>query len=155
MTSSAAGIYGNFGQANYSMAKMGIYGLCRTLSAEGARDNIHTNTIAPIAASRLAAGTFPDEILDAIRPEYISPIAAYLCHDSCEENGSLFEVGAGWAGKLRWERSLGYGFPLASAFSPADVRDRWQEITDFSNSTHPENGEEAIGAFVKGQMDSA
>ncbi len=152
MTCSAAGIYGNFGQTNYSMAKLGTSGFCRSLSIEGRKRNIHVNTIAPIAASRLAAGTFPDEVLVAIKPEYISPFVAYLCHESCMETGSLFEVGAGWIGKLRWERSLGHGFPLGESFSPADVRDQWDKITDFDGATHPKTGEEAILEFIRIQM---
>jgi 3-hydroxyacyl-CoA dehydrogenase/3a,7a,12a-trihydroxy-5b-cholest-24-enoyl-CoA hydratase len=152
MTGSAAGIYGNFGQTNYSMAKLGLYGFCKSLAAEGRKRAIHVNTIAPIAASRLAAGIFPDEIMGAIKSEYISPLVAWLCHESCEETGSLFEVGAGWIGKLRWERSLGHGFPLGESFTAADVKEQWDKITDFGGATHPANGEEAISSFIKAQM---
>jgi 3-hydroxyacyl-CoA dehydrogenase/3a,7a,12a-trihydroxy-5b-cholest-24-enoyl-CoA hydratase len=153
MTGSAAGIYGNFGQANYSMAKSGLYGFCRSLAIEGRKRNIHANIIAPIADSRLAAGIFPEAILNAIKPEYISPFVAYLCHQSCKETGSLFEVGAGWIGKLRWERSLGHGFPLGESFTAADVKQQWEKIIDFEGATHPVNGEEAITSFIKTQMD--
>ena len=152
MTASAAGIYGNFGQTNYSMAKLGLVGFCKSLAIEGLRRNIHANTIAPIADSRLAAGIFPEAILNAIKPEYISPFVAYLCHESCEETGSLFEVGAGWIGKLRWERSLGHGFPLGESFTPADVKEQWDKIINFEGANHPANGEEAITSFVSAQM---
>ena len=155
MTASAAGIYGNFGQANYSAAKLGNYGFCRTLALEGFSRKVYVNTIAPVAVSRLAEGIFPEEILGAIKPEYISPLVAYLCHESCEETGGLFEVGAGWIGKLRWERSLGYGFPLGESFTPADVQAQWQHISDFTGATHPRNGDEAITQFVKTQMASS
>jgi 3-hydroxyacyl-CoA dehydrogenase/3a,7a,12a-trihydroxy-5b-cholest-24-enoyl-CoA hydratase len=152
MTASAAGIYGNFGQSNYSAAKLGSYGFCRSLALEGAKHDIHVNTIAPVAISRLAEGTFPEQILSAIKPEYISPLVVYLCHESCEETAGLFEVGAGWMGKLRWERSPGFGFRLGTSFSPADVRERWADITSFEEATHPESGAEAITAFVQAQM---
>jgi 3-hydroxyacyl-CoA dehydrogenase/3a,7a,12a-trihydroxy-5b-cholest-24-enoyl-CoA hydratase len=151
-TASGSGIYGNFGQANYSMAKLGTYGLCRTLSVEGASKNIFSNTIAPIAASRMGADVFPDEIWKAIKPEYVSPLVACLCHESSTENGSLFEVGAGWMGKLRWERSLGYGFPLGQDFTPADVMEHWSEITDFTGATHPDHAQRAAFEFVARQM---
>jgi len=152
MTASAAGIYGNFGQTNYSMAKLGLVGFCKSLAIEGRKRNIHTNTVAPIADSRLAAGIFPEAILNAIKPEYISPFVAYLCHESCEESGSLFEVGAGWIGKLRWERSLGHGFPLGESFTPADVGEQWDKLTNFEGASHPAHGEEAVTSFVKAQM---
>jgi 3-hydroxyacyl-CoA dehydrogenase/3a,7a,12a-trihydroxy-5b-cholest-24-enoyl-CoA hydratase len=152
MTASAAGIYGNFGQTNYSMAKLGLHGFCQSLAIEGRKYKIHANTIAPIAASRLADGIFPEEILPMLKTEYVSPLVAWLCHESCKETGSLFEVGAGWIGKLRWERSLGHGFPSGKPFTAADVRDQWDKITDFTDATHPANGEEAIMSFVKAQM---
>ena len=151
-TSSASGIYGNFGQANYSMAKLGSYGLCRTLAIEGLSNNIYVNTIAPIARSRMAASVMPEEIMDAIKPEYISPLVAWLCHESNTENGGLFEVGAGWVGKLRWERSQGYGFPLGQSFTPADVKAQWDKITDFSESSHPENVIQAFEGFIQKQV---
>ena len=106
-TSSAAGIYGNFGQANYSMAKLGIVGFASTLALEGRKRNVCVNTIAPIAGSRMTETVLPKELIDALRPEYVSPLVAYLCHESCEDTGGLFEVGGGFIGKLRWERTRG------------------------------------------------
>uniref|UniRef100_A0A5F9D553 Peroxisomal multifunctional enzyme type 2 n=1 Tax=Oryctolagus cuniculus TaxID=9986 RepID=A0A5F9D553_RABIT len=99
MTSSASGIYGNFGQANYSAAKLGTLGLANTLSIEGRKSNIHCNTIAPNAGSRMTQTVMPEDLVEALKPEYVAPLVLWLCHESCEENGSLFEVGAGWIGK--------------------------------------------------------
>ncbi|KAK3096921.1 hypothetical protein FSP39_004769 [Pinctada imbricata] len=116
MVSSAAGIYGNFGQANYSAAKLGIYGLANTLSIEGKKNNIHCNTIAPVAGSRMTETVMPPEVLSALKPEYVAPLVVYLCHESCEDTGGLFELGAGWIAKLR---------------------DNWDKVTDFTDSTQP------------------
>lgn len=101
-TSSAAGLYGNFGQANYSAAKLGIHGFTQTLAKEGEKKNIRVNTIAPLAASRMTESVMPKEVLDSLKTEYIIPVVAYLAHESCEETGSIFEVAAGYVAKLRW-----------------------------------------------------
>ncbi len=101
MTASGAGIYGNFGQANYSAAKLGLLGLSNTLSIEGSKYNIRCNTIAPVARSRLTQTVMPEEILDVLKPEYVAPLVLFLCHEATEETGGLFEVGGGWVGKGR------------------------------------------------------
>src|SRR5689334_13394196 len=85
MTSSAAGIYGNFGQANYCAAKLGLLGLANCLAEEGRAKNIHVNTIAPVAASRMLSTVMPPEVVEIMKPEYVSPLVAWLCHETCRE----------------------------------------------------------------------
>ncbi|MBX5482615.1 MAG: SDR family NAD(P)-dependent oxidoreductase [Myxococcaceae bacterium] len=136
-TASAAGIYGNFGQANYSMAKLGLVGFANTLAIEGAKKNIRVNTIAPIAGSRMTETVLPKELVDALKPEYVSPLVAWLVHESCEETGGLFEVGGGFMAKLRWERTKGRTWRLGAPITPEKVRADFAQITDFANATHP------------------
>ncbi|HRG99247.1 MAG TPA: SDR family NAD(P)-dependent oxidoreductase [Polyangiaceae bacterium] len=136
-TASAAGIYGNFGQANYSMAKLGIHGFAQTLALEGKKKNVLVNTIAPIAGSRMTETVLPKDLIDALKPEYVTPLVAYLCHESNEETGSLFEVGGGFMGKLRWERSEGKVFKLGRDITPDAVKKAFSDITSFEKSTHP------------------
>ncbi|MFO0601035.1 MAG: SDR family NAD(P)-dependent oxidoreductase [Myxococcaceae bacterium] len=143
-TASAAGIYGNFGQANYSTAKLGLVGFGYTLALEGEKKNIRVNTIAPVAASRLTETVMPKEMLENLKPEYVTPLVGWLTHDSCTETGGLFEVGAGFFGKLRWERTEGKIFKLGRDISPEAVRGAWDQITDFSKATHPKNINEAL-----------
>ncbi|MFC5472426.1 SDR family oxidoreductase [Paraherbaspirillum soli] len=143
MTTSAAGIYGNFGQANYSMAKMGMIGLASTLAIEGGAKNVLVNTIAPIAGSRLSGTVMPPQMAEALRPDYVTPLAAYLCHESCQENGGLFEVGAGFHAKLRWERTAGHHFG-SQPFGPEEVAEKWLEIGDFSQVSHPKSIAESV-----------
>ena len=107
MTASAAGIYGNYGQANYGSAKLALYGFGRSLAKEGAKKNIHCNIIAPLAGSRITETVMPPDLLAALKPEMVAPFVAYLCHSSCKETGSLFELGAGYCAKVRLERSPG------------------------------------------------
>jgi 3-hydroxyacyl-CoA dehydrogenase/3a,7a,12a-trihydroxy-5b-cholest-24-enoyl-CoA hydratase len=143
-TSSAAGIYGNFGQANYSAMKIGLIGLGQTLAAEGRKKNVRVNVIAPIAGSRMTETVLPKELLDALKPEYVSPLVAYLVHEGCEETGGVFEVGGGVMNKLRWERTVGKTFKLGRDITPDAVKAAWSQITDFEKSTHPANITESM-----------
>jgi 3-hydroxyacyl-CoA dehydrogenase/3a,7a,12a-trihydroxy-5b-cholest-24-enoyl-CoA hydratase len=137
MTASAAGIYGNFGQANYAMAKLGLVGFSNTLALEGRKKNVFVNTIAPIAGSRLTETVMPKELTDALKPEYVSPLVAWLCHEDCDETGGLFEVGGGFMGKLRWERSAGQLWKLGRAITPEQVKKQWSVVTSFEKTEHP------------------
>jgi (3R)-3-hydroxyacyl-CoA dehydrogenase / 3a,7a,12a-trihydroxy-5b-cholest-24-enoyl-CoA hydratase / enoyl-CoA hydratase 2 len=136
-TSSAAGIYGNFGQANYAMAKLGIHGFTQTLAAEGRKRNIIVNTIAPIAGSRMTETVLPPELLAALKPEYVSALVAKLAHETTEETGGLYEVGGGFYAKLRWERAAGKTFRLGRNITPEDVDASWKTITSFEKTEHP------------------
>ncbi|KAM3867409.1 peroxisomal multifunctional enzyme type 2 [Diretmus argenteus] len=150
MTSSAAGIYGNFGQANYSAAKLGLLGLANTLAIEGQKYNIHCNTIAPTAGSRLTQTVMPPDLLESLKAEYVAPLVLWLCHEQCQENGGLFEVGAGWIGKLRWERSQGRIVRHKNkSMSPEAVRDLWDNICDFTDATKPANIQESLQTLVE------
>jgi len=148
MTTSAAGIYGNFGQANYSAAKLALVGLSNTLAQEGRSKNVHVNTIAPIAGSRLTETVLPPELIAALKPEYVSPLVGWLCHEDCKETGGLFEVGAGWIGKLRWERSKGHSFKLGRGFGPDEVAKQWSSVTDFTGSEHPASVNESMAPLL-------
>ncbi|WOE43150.1 peroxisomal multifunctional enzyme type 2 [Acinetobacter chinensis] len=150
MTTSAAGIYGNFGQANYCAAKLGILGLANCLAEEGRSKNIFVNTIAPLAASRLTETVMPPDLLALLKPEAVSPLVAWLAHEDCKENKGLFEVGAGFVAKLRWERTEGYMFPNTRPFNVDDVARHWDKITDFTESSHPTSTTESFTPILEG-----
>ncbi|XP_067952015.1 peroxisomal multifunctional enzyme type 2-like [Watersipora subatra] len=140
MVSSSSGIYGNFGQANYAAAKLGLLGLSNTLAKEGVKYNIRCNAIAPTAGSRMLATVMPQEMIDALKPEFVAPLVLYLCHESSEETGGLFEAAAGWIGKNRWQNAQGAFIAEHNKSSgkwemtPEMVRDKWSAITDFSTN---------------------
>jgi NAD(P)-dependent dehydrogenase (short-subunit alcohol dehydrogenase family) len=136
-TSSAAGIYGNFGQANYASAKLGLVGLTRTLAVEGAAKGIMVNAVAPVAGSRLLETISSPEMVAALSPDYVVPLVVRLCADCNAETGSLFEVGAGWMAKLRWERARGMAFDRNGGITAEMVDQAWDRITDFSDAEHP------------------
>lgn len=143
-TASAAGIYGNFGQANYSFAKRGLIGLTNTLAIEGGRKGIRANVIAPVAGSRLTETILPQEVTEALKPEFVTPLVIKLCSEQCEENGSLFEVGAGWVSKLRWERSQGVSFDPGSELTAEAIDDAWEQIGDFTDAEHPASAQDTF-----------
>ena len=148
MTSSAAGLYGNFGQANYSAAKLGLLGLAQTLAVEGQKRNVLANAIAPLAGSRMTETILPPELVAALRPEYVAPLVAYLCHESSLETGHTFEVGAGWVARVRWQRGRGAFFPLGDALTPEDIAARWAEIDNFDEPTYPETPTDSFAPVV-------
>lgn len=143
-TASTSGVYGNFGQSNYGMAKLGLYGLTRTLALEGRKNNILVNAIAPTGGTRMTEGLIPPQVFEQLKPELVSPLVVYLASEQCQETSGLFEVGGGWMGKVRWERSLGVGFDPHGGFDAEDVAANWQRICDFENAAHPADNLEAL-----------
>eukprot|EP01116_Phalansterium_solitarium_P021605 TRINITY_DN678_c0_g1_i1.p1 TRINITY_DN678_c0_g1~~TRINITY_DN678_c0_g1_i1.p1 ORF type:complete len:612 (-),score=249.57 TRINITY_DN678_c0_g1_i1:177-2012(-) len=147
MTASAAGLYGNFGQANYSAAKLALAAFSNTLSLEGAKRNIHCNTIAPVAGSRMTATIMPPDVLEALKPQYVAPLVGYLCHETCDVSGGIFEVGAGWVSQLRWERTRGHFFPT-ERLTPDLIAKDWKLVTDWTDSTRPTSASESISVIM-------
>ncbi|KAK9321626.1 hypothetical protein V1517DRAFT_325953 [Lipomyces orientalis] len=133
-TASAAGLYGSFGQANYSAAKLGLVGFTETLAKEGAKYGVFANVIAPMAASRMTQTVLPEDLLSMLKPEWVVPLVAYLTHKDTEDTGGIYEAGAGFVSKLRWERAHGALFKTDESFTPASILARWNEIMDFESN---------------------
>lgn len=151
MTASNSGLYGNFGQANYSAAKMGLIGLAKTVAIEGFKNNVFCNIIVPTAASRLTEDILPPDIFEALKPEYIAPVVAYLCHDLCNENGSIIEAAAGWAGKCTIFRANGSLLRSSATdnVTVEKVHENWLKITDLTSSSSLGSIQEATGALIQ------
>jgi NAD(P)-dependent dehydrogenase (short-subunit alcohol dehydrogenase family) len=113
-TTSAAGLFGNFGQTNYSAAKMGLVGLMNTLKLEGEKYGVKVNTVAPLATTRLTEDVFPPEVQEQLKPEFVVPLVLYLCSDKCTDSGLI--LNAGGAGCTAARRSSP---PPASAWATA------------------------------------
>lgn len=150
-TSSNSGIYGNFGQANYSAAKLGAVGLSNTVAIEGSKYNIHCNTIVPTAASRMTKDILPEDFYNELKPALIAPVVVYLCHENTEDNGNIIESACGWATKVHFVRGKGslIRTSITEGVTPEFVRDRWDAVTDMSKATHLNNIGEASASFME------
>lgn len=138
-TASPAGLYGNFGQTNYSAAKLGLVGFAETLAKEGERYNIKANTIAPLARSRMTESVLPPPVLEKLNPSKVAPLVLYLSSEANDKvNGEIFEVAAGFFAQIRWERSGGVLFKPDDSFTAESVSKKFEEIRNFDNAGKPE-----------------
>ncbi|HZQ33521.1 MAG TPA: SDR family oxidoreductase [Mycobacterium sp.] len=130
VATSTSGLFGNFGQANYSAAKLGLVGLINTLAQEGGKYNIKTNALAPIAATRMTQDILPPEVFEKLTPEYVAPIVAYLCSEEVPDTASIFIVGGGKVQRAALFQNEGVTFDHVPTVD--EVAGKWNEIDDLS-----------------------
>ena len=132
VATSTSGLFGNFGQANYGAAKLGLVGLINTLALEGAKYNIHANALAPIAATRMTQDILPPEVFEKLTPEFVAPVVAYLCTEESADTGSIFIVGGGKVQRTALFQNEGVTFENPPSVD--DVAAQWSTITDLSGA---------------------
>jgi len=144
-TSSAAGIFGNFGQTNYGAAKMGLVGFTRVLAVEGAKFNIKANAIAPLALTRMTE-TLMGNLADKLGPEEVTPIVAMLAQEDCPMSCNIFRVGGGRVANVFIGETQGYTKP---GHTLEDLRDNWDAIMSQDGYFVPGNLADETGVFFE------
>jgi NAD(P)-dependent dehydrogenase (short-subunit alcohol dehydrogenase family) len=143
-TSSAAGIFGNFGQTSYGAAKMGLVGFTRVLAVEGAKYNIKANAIAPLALTRMTEAMFGN-IGEKLAPNFIAPVVAYLAHEDCPVSGEVYSVGGGRVARIFIAETQGY---FNAKLSMEDVRENFETIRNEDGYVVPANIAEETAMFM-------
>jgi NAD(P)-dependent dehydrogenase (short-subunit alcohol dehydrogenase family) len=134
VTTSGAGTYGNFGQTNYSSAKMAVIGFARTVSTEGARYNIKANVISPAALSRMTESLMSESAARALPPHLVSPAVAWLCHEDCPVAGEIIAASAGRVARVFIGETPGFA---KLDLTIEDVAEHFDEIMDVSGYVIP------------------
>ena len=131
VTTSPSGLYGNFGQTNYGAAKMALVGFMNTLKIEGAKNNIHTNAIAPVAATRMTEALMPEEALKRLGPELVTPAVIFLCSDDAPNGVILQAAGGRYSVACMVENE---GVDLGADATVEDIADNYDAIVDLSGA---------------------
>jgi NAD(P)-dependent dehydrogenase (short-subunit alcohol dehydrogenase family) len=150
MTTSAAGLYGNFGQTNYSAAKMGLVGLMNTLKIEGQKHNIKVNTIAPLAASRLTQDILTPDVIDKLKPELVAPMALYLVSEQCPVSGNIYNVGMGSFNRAAIVTGPGAVVSDGGEIpTPGQLLGQWEKVTHLKGAKEYWNATEQVGDVLQ------
>lgn len=147
MTTSSSGLFGNFGQANYGAAKLGLVGLMNTLCLEGAKFDIRVNALAPVAATRMTEDLMPPEALALLKPELVSPAVVYLASED-GPNRTILSAGAGVFARASIHETFGESF-IHEGLTAEMVRDNWSVIDNSEGLREPKAGAEQSMHFLQ------
>ena len=150
MTTSASGMYGNFGQTNYGAAKMAVLGFMNTLVLEGGKNNIHVNALAPTAGTRMTEDLLPSSVLDLMTAESVSAGALVLCDETAPTRTILCAGAGGYAVASMYETD-GIFMPKESQ-NPDEIVAKWDELSDVSAHKALESGGKQTEKFVMKAM---
>jgi NAD(P)-dependent dehydrogenase (short-subunit alcohol dehydrogenase family) len=150
MTTSASGMYGNFGQSNYGAAKMAVLGLMNTLVIEGAKNDIRINALAPTAGTRMTEDLMPEEIVKAFAPEAVTAGMLTLCDDDAPNRFILCAGAGGFSSASIFETEGCFIAPATQ--TPEKVRELWHDLTNQDGQAALESGAKQGEKFVMKAM---
>lgn len=128
VTTLITGLYGNFGQANYGAAKLGLVGMINTLTIEARTRNVLANAVSPIASTRVSAGVLDEEF----DPAYVAALVVHLLGEECTTSGEVIHAAGGRYARVRYIRSRGVAF--AAVPTDEQLTERWNEILDMQDA---------------------
>jgi NAD(P)-dependent dehydrogenase (short-subunit alcohol dehydrogenase family) len=147
-TSSSSGVFGNFGQTNYGAAKMAMVGLMNTLKIEGQNKNIYTNSITPVAYTRMTEGLIPEDFGKNLQPEYVTPAVIYLASEQAP-NGAIMAAGAGVFSRIFIHETMGVSLGMGENMTPENIHANWDKISDMTDARALQNGGEQTIKFFE------
>jgi NAD(P)-dependent dehydrogenase (short-subunit alcohol dehydrogenase family) len=147
-TSSSSGVFGNFGQSNYGAAKMAMVGLMNTLKIEGQKYNVFSNSITPVAYTRMTEGLIPEDFGKNLQPEYITPAVIYLSSDQAP-NGAIMAAGAGVFSRIVIQESMGVSLGTGEDMTAENIAANWDGISDMTDARVLQNGGEQTLKFFE------
>jgi NAD(P)-dependent dehydrogenase (short-subunit alcohol dehydrogenase family) len=147
VTSSNSGIYGNFGQSNYGGAKLAVVGFMNALRLEGQKYNIFVNALAPVAGTRMTESLMTPEVLEKLKPEYVSPMVAYLCSEQCQRTGEIWSAGAGYFARIEYREAPGVRIQ-GRAPTIEDVESNIEKIADLTTNKVYRTSSEEVQAVI-------
>ena len=147
-TSSASGVFGNFGQTNYGSAKMAMIGLMNTLKIEGQNKNVFTNSITPVAYTRMTESLIPEDFGKNLQSEYITPAVIYLAGEDAP-NGTIMAAGAGVFSRIFIHETMGVSLGMGEDMTPENIQANWDKISDMTDARALQNGGEQTMKFFE------
>ena len=147
-TSSSSGVFGNFGQTNYGSAKMAMVGLMNTLKIEGQNKNVFSNSITPVAYTRMTEGLIPEDFGKNLQPEFVTPAVIYLASENAP-NGAIMAAGAGVFSRIFIHETMGVSLGMGEDMTPENIQANWDKISNMEDARALQNGGEQTLKFFE------
>lgn len=147
-TSSSSGVFGNFGQTNYGSAKMAMVGLMNTLKIEGQNKNVFSNSITPVAYTRMTEGLIPEDFGKNLQPEFVTPAVIYLASENAP-NGVIMAAGAGVFSRIFIHETMGVSLGMGEDMTPENIQANWDKISNMEDARALQNGGEQTLKFFE------